>query len=113
MNFLLSQGELPIMIVQEHIVSSNVMGYYEYQKTWVLILRDILFAVPNGTAKYWGYAVALIEKSKAFWAFNEWQKWKVYENCIFFPESSYHQLSRSENHRETYKRWKRDGSHVK
>ena len=30
------------MIVQEHDVSSNVMGYYEYCKTWFPIVGETL-----------------------------------------------------------------------
>ena len=30
MDFSLSEWELPIVIVQEHEVSSNVLGYHEY-----------------------------------------------------------------------------------
>ena len=42
MDFSLFQGELPIAIVQEHEVSSNVIGYREYGKTWVPIVGKTL-----------------------------------------------------------------------
>lgn len=42
MDFLLFQCELPTAIVQEHEVSSNVMGYHQYRKACVPFVLETL-----------------------------------------------------------------------
>ena len=64
MDFSLFQGELPIAIVQEHEVSSNVIGYREYGKTWFLLLEK-LCSVKWSQKIFWDkYTFAVIWKSK-------------------------------------------------
>ena len=64
MNYSLFQGELPIVIVQEHEVSSFVMGYHEYRKAWGPFLGEALqcqMELDNDVDKY---AVAVMNKDK-------------------------------------------------
>ena len=42
MNHLLVQGELPIVVVQEHVVIPIVMGYLEYHNTLTPIIGEVL-----------------------------------------------------------------------
>ena len=42
MNHLLFQGELPIVVVQEHVVIPIVMGYLEYHNTLTPIIGEVL-----------------------------------------------------------------------
>ena len=43
MDHLLFQGELPIVVVQEHEVSSFLMDHHEYRNTWTTpIARQVL-----------------------------------------------------------------------
>ena len=42
MYYSLFQGDLPIVIVHEHEVSSFVMGYHEYRKIWEPFLGKVL-----------------------------------------------------------------------
>ena len=64
MDLSLFQGELAIVIVQEHEVSSLVIGYHEYRKTWVPIVGETLQCQMEPDNVVDKYAVAVINKSK-------------------------------------------------
>ena len=42
MEHLLFQGELPLVVFQQHDVSCSVMVYHEYRNTWTPIVGEVL-----------------------------------------------------------------------
>ena len=75
MDYSLFQGELPIVIVQEHEVSSYVMGYHEYHKTWAPFWGEVLqwrMEPDNAVDKY---AVAVMNTGAWLQITDWWGPW--------------------------------------
>ena len=71
MDYSLFQGELPIVIVQEHEVSSYVMGYHEYHKTWAPFWGEVLQCRMEPDNAVDKYAVAVM-KTGAWQQITDW-----------------------------------------
>ena len=74
MDLSLFQGELTIVIVQEHEVSSLVMGYHEYCKTCQMEPDNVVDK----------YAVAVINKSKVVGHLMNGKSGKFAKTVFFF-----------------------------
>ena len=106
MDYSLFQGELPIVIVQEYEVSSFVMGYHDYRKTWVPFVGEDLQCRMEPDNVVDKYAVAVINKDRA----GEREKRKACENCIIFPATRYKQFGKSGNYWESCEQRQRNGN---
>ena len=84
MDLSLFQGELAIVIVQEHEVSSLVMGYHEYRKTWVPIVGETLQCQMEPDNVVDKYAVAVINKSKVVGHLMNGKSGKFAKTVFFF-----------------------------
>ena len=84
MDYLLFQGELPIVIVQEHEVSSFVMGYHEYCKTWAPFLGQVLQCRMEPDNAVDKYAVAVTKKDRVVGHLMKRKSGKFAKTVFFF-----------------------------
>ena len=83
MDLSLFQGELAIVIVQEHEVSSLVMGYHEYRKTFPIVGETLQCQMePDNVVDK--YAVAVINKSKVVGHLMNGKSGKFAKTVFFF-----------------------------
>ena len=84
MDYSLFQGELPIVIVQEHEVSSFVMGYHEYRKTWAPFLGEVLQCRMEPDNAVDKYAVAVMNKDRVVGHLMKGKSGKFAKTVFFF-----------------------------
>ena len=84
MDYSLFQGELPIVIVQEHEVSSFAMGYHEYRKTWAPFLGEVLQCRMEPDNAVDKYAVAVMNKDRVVGHLMKEKSGKFGKTVFFF-----------------------------
>ena len=84
MDYSSFQGELPIVIVQEHEVSSSVMSYHGYRKTLAPFFGEVVqcrMETDNAVDKY---AVAVMNKDRVARHLMKGKSGKFSKTAFFF-----------------------------
>ena len=82
-NFLF-QGELPIVVVQEHELSSFLMGHHEYRNTWKPIVGQVLQCQMEPDNDVDKYAVAVMNKDRVVGHLMKLKNGKFAKTVFFF-----------------------------
>ena len=84
MDYSLFQGELPIVLVQEHEVSSFVMGYHEYRKTGAPFWGELLQCRMEQDNAVNKYTVAVMKKDRVLGHLMKGRSRKFAKTTFFF-----------------------------